>query len=408
MSQFLYGVHDSSADWAIIIRDAGVTGWAVISEEIRSDPTNHSGRNYSALAQYGVTPIVRLNNGYYPDGTIPQPGEYAAFAQRCANFVTASPGCTRWVIGNETNLAGERPYGVTITPTSYADCFSRCRSAIKQRGGQHEIIPAAVAPYNQDTGWCIDYWQQMLGAIISMGAGDAGCDGLALHTYSRGGDPQSIYSEDTMNPPYDAYYNGFKAYKDFLDVVPAIMRALPVYITEIDQNEAWVDADSGWVRNAYDQIDAWNHIDGSQRIYCLALYRWENYDKWAFKDKHGVVNDFKASLAMGYQSPTELPEPPEPTPPTPTPEPEPEPEPIPLEWDSRLDTRGCTLSEVAVPEGEYRWAVTCGRWFDEQEAQGRTSIYIRLLDERGELAVGMPVMQFWSSGDAIKESEVKH
>src|SRR4030095_3167073 len=148
MSQFLYGVHDDSPDWAIIIRDGGVTGWAVISEEIGSDPNNHSGRNYSDLAGYGVTPIVRLNWSHSGNGTIPAQNEYNAFAQRCANFVTASQGCTCWIIGNEPNIVQERPAGVPISPPSYADCFTKCRSAIKQRGLQHDVIPAAIAPYN--------------------------------------------------------------------------------------------------------------------------------------------------------------------------------------------------------------------------------------------------------------------
>ena len=39
---------------------------------------------------FGV--IVRLNNGYMPNGTIPHSTEYQRFAQRCANFVRSSGG----------------------------------------------------------------------------------------------------------------------------------------------------------------------------------------------------------------------------------------------------------------------------------------------------------------------------
>jgi murein DD-endopeptidase MepM/ murein hydrolase activator NlpD len=51
--------------------------------------------------------------------------------------------------------------------------------------------------------------------------------------------------------------------------------------------------------------------------------------------------------------------------------------------------------------------VTVGRWFDEHEAQGRTNIFVRLLDAEGKLAVGVPVTQFWSSGSATRQTERK-
>ena len=34
-----------------------------------------------------------MNNGYDPAGTIPHSSRYEDFAQRCANYAAASPGC---------------------------------------------------------------------------------------------------------------------------------------------------------------------------------------------------------------------------------------------------------------------------------------------------------------------------
>lgn len=406
----LYGIHDLSADWAGIIRDAGMTGWGVQSEGIGDNPTDRSGGNYAWLAAFGVTPIVRLNYSHHGEGTIPLPDRYDEFAERCANFVTASSGCTRWIIGNEPNLAGERCQGVPITPRQYADCFKRCRNLIKQRGLQHFVYPAAVAPYNVDTGWCMDYWREMLAALAVNQSGDPGADGLNIHTYSRGGDPNSIYSNDRMDAPYNAYYNGFRAYRDFLNLVPAAMRGLPVYITETDQYVRWADTNSGWVRNAYEEIDTWNQVEGNQKIFCLALYRWENHDQWVIQDKQGVIDDFRAAVARGYLAPipSPTPEPPDPTPPQPQP-PEPEP-PVTddylIEWDPRLDQRGTVLGVVEGP-GDTAWHVTHGLWFDEQEAQGRINIFVTVLDEQGQLVPGVPV-RFWNGGEEIKNTEIKY
>jgi hypothetical protein len=400
----LYAIHDWEPSWGGIIRDASSTGYAVISEEIGDDPTDKYGIDYRNLAAYGVTPIVRLNYSHHGEGTIPLPSRYNAFAERCANYVTASQGCTHWLIGNEPNLAAERYANVPITPGSYAECFNKCRLQIKHRGTQHIIIPAAVAPYNNDTGWCMDYWREMLSAIVM---NDGGADGLAIHTYSRGPIPASVRSEDKMGAPYQMWHNGFRAYRDFLTLVPAIMRALPVFITETDQLEPWADTNSGWVRAAYAEIDEWNHGAGQQRIHCLALYRWLKHDQWYIKGKNGVIDDFRSALTFGYEAPNM---PPTPTPPTPTPEPPqpmpPTPEPPPIFWDKRLTVRGCTLQPALMPT-DVAPLVTVGRWFNKDEAQGRTNIFVRLLDEQGKLAVGVPVTQFWSSGSATRPTERK-
>jgi hypothetical protein len=396
----IYGVHDANRDWAGIIHDFGMTGWAVISESIGDDPTNHSGGDYRNLAAYGVTPIVRLNYSHHGNGTIPLQRNFNAFAERCANFVTASNGCRHWVIGNEPNLRAERYGDVPITPRQYAECFDKCRTQIKHRSVQHMVMPAAIAPYNADTGWCMDYWKEMLSQIVM---NDGGADGLALHCYSRGPIPNSIRSDDKMDAPYQEYHNGFRAYRDFLALVPAIMRALPVYITETDQLEPWADTNSGWVRAAYDEIDQWNKGQGNQGIHCLALYRWENFDQWGFCRKNGVIDDFRAALTLDYQAPTTptLPTPPEP--PRPTPEPDPEP----IDWDARLTVRGCKRLYSDWPMGSLTYVTKIGRWFDRDEAQGRVSVYVRVLDERGQLAIGVPVTWFWSSGSETKLTERK-
>lgn len=303
----LYGVHDWDQAWAALVKSAARSAWCIVTLEIGDSPNDLSGQDFSHIASQGITVIGRLNYNHHGQGTIPVLDRYDEFAARCANFVRASKGCFIWMIGNEPNLAGERP-GVPITPTDYALCFRLCRDAIKKVSVQHRVITAGIAPYNVDSGPWVAYFRSVLTAI-----GPDGVDGIGLHTYSRGGGPQSITSEDKMNPPYDAFYNGFRAYRDFLAAVPEGMKTLPVYITETDQNIPWVDANSGWVRAAYGEIDWWNRQSGTQKIHCLCLYRWSTDDKWNFSQKHGVVDDFSQTMRdTDYRWPTTV------TPPGPT------------------------------------------------------------------------------------------
>ena len=106
-SEFIFGIHEPGGEQYML--EAGRPGWIVFTEGVGHDPNDQSGRDYRAYSDRGIGVIVRLNNGYYPNGTIPPSDRYAAFAQRCANFVAHSAGCKLWIIGNEMNFDIERP-----------------------------------------------------------------------------------------------------------------------------------------------------------------------------------------------------------------------------------------------------------------------------------------------------------
>lgn len=88
-------------------------GWVTTTVAVVSNTNDTWGVDYTPLASQGVTLICRINNGYFPNGTIPPPAKYDDFATRITNFVAHSPGCSIWSIGNELNIQGE-------WPTSYA------------------------------------------------------------------------------------------------------------------------------------------------------------------------------------------------------------------------------------------------------------------------------------------------
>lgn len=288
----IYGVHDWDRNWGNLVKSAGKTAWCVVSIEIGFGSQDLVAEDFSALADYGVTVIGRLNWSHHGQGTIPTKDKYGEFSKRCATYVARSKGCSTWIIGNEPNMKIEQP-GVPITPDDYAVCFNLCRTAIRNIYQDHKVLTAAVAPYNIDSGSWILYFRQILDAVNHSG----GADGIALHTYSRGTKPEHVYSDDKMDYPYEGYSNGFRAYQDFLSVVPREMRGLYAYITETDQNDLWADTNNAWVQAAYAEINNWNQKLETQKIKCLVLYRWSTDDKWNFSQKPGVVEDFKKVLA---------------------------------------------------------------------------------------------------------------
>ena len=308
-SPYIYGIHDREGADLL-----GGQGWVVISEALDCAPDDWSSRSYAGLADQGLGVIVRLNHGYCPTGTIPTPQSYPHFAQRCGNFVEKSDGCHIWAIGNEPNLAVERPGGPegdSILPTMYAQCFRLCRREIRSRAGHEDdqVIVAAVGPWNVETGPWMAYFSTVLWELNPDSEHGGQFDGIALHVYSRGPDPAGIVDDARMEPPFERWHSGFQVYRDFMEALPAWARHLPVYITECNQNRPWNDLNTGWVQAAYAEIDRWNRRPGSQTIRCACLYRWDEHDRWHIKGKSGVIADMRAAMKHGYRWHNSVPSP---------------------------------------------------------------------------------------------------
>jgi hypothetical protein len=203
-----------------------------------------------------------------------------------------------------------------ITPELYARCYRLCRDAIRRVPGHadDQVLVAAVAPWNDQTkypGNPNGDWVQYLQDILRL-LGPTGCDGITLHTYTHGFDPNLVFDAAKMNPPFQNRHYHFFAYRDFMGAIPADMRHLPVYLTETDQDVPWLDQNTGWVRNAYGEINWWNSQPGNQQIRAMVLYRWPNIDRWVIETKAGVIADFRQALKNDYRWRETTP----PTPPT--------------------------------------------------------------------------------------------
>jgi hypothetical protein len=303
---YLYGVHgDNALDYE---------GWLVLTRGIGSDPNDHNGEDFR---RFRHTKIVRLNNGYGNQGTLPPPDRYEDFAQRCANYARASQGCSRWIIGNEPNLKVERPEGQPITPQMYAECFMLCRDAIKalpfHSGDQ--VLVAAIGPWNIQTKYAgnpsgdwIRYFEDVQHEL-----GVSGCNGFAIHTYARQQTPESVTSSDKMDPPFEHYHNGFRTYMDWMAAILPRFQGLPVYLTEFCvAGKPWQNVNTGCVQAAYAEIDGWNRLRPERPIWCAAIYRW-SVDWWRIDDKPRVQDDFHEAVQHWYTVPADAePEPPEP------------------------------------------------------------------------------------------------
>ncbi len=126
-SEYIFGLHDAGGEQLML--DAGKPGWIVFTEAIGHDPNDFGGTDYSAYSSRNLGVICRINNGYYPDGTLPPSSQYANFAQRCANFVARTPGCKIWIIGNEMNYTLERPSNLARGLSSGSSSMARTTSS---------------------------------------------------------------------------------------------------------------------------------------------------------------------------------------------------------------------------------------------------------------------------------------
>ncbi len=301
--QTIYGIHD--VEGLAFLRQNNCSGWLVHSVDVWNDAP----ADYNALVNANCRVLVRLNNGYGSAGTIPLPSGYDAFAQRCAQWVAASQGAKIFIIGNEMNISAERPQGQPILPADYAVCFKKCRAAIQAQPGfaNANIVPGATGPYNVETvypanptGDWIKYFQDILGALSGQ------CDGIAIHTYSRGQMPADITNQDKFPPPFQNNYRGFLAYQNFMRAIPAGMKNLPVYLTEtqplINDMPNWLNQNTGWVKAAFAEINRWNSLAGNQAIQALTMFRWLETDPhWSFSPKNQVLDDFRGAITKNFK-----------------------------------------------------------------------------------------------------------
>ncbi|MFZ5481838.1 MAG: hypothetical protein ACOZNI_34070 [Myxococcota bacterium] len=272
--QGLYGIHTWSAGASAIL--SGKRGWS--TETITAWESVDVAR-YEAMRDEGFTPILRINNGYCCEGTIPLDGDYTAFCEAAAAQALALDGVVdHFVIGNEMNSIWEGDGSRGFTPSEYAACYRECVRKIHAVRPDAQVLVGAVACWNDQTsasgpyGYDFDnYWHELIEKTYDV------ADGVAVHTYGgRGGD---------ADPADDGYW-GFQYLDTQLDIIDAAGGgALPIYVTEFNHaaggwtssgGENWpTDAYAdGWIQKAFAYVDAVNAARGCR----IEAATWFTYD----------------------------------------------------------------------------------------------------------------------------------
>ena len=307
-------------------------GWVLFTQAIGSNPDvtlNPELRQRLwdwATTGYGV--IVRLNHSYHPSGTLPESPHYDAFAATCARWVELylrrdeEPASRyTWIlqIGNEQNNPSEHPgdAGVireNITPQLYAQAFNKVYTAIKAILPRAFVAPGAIDPYNSTPMQLINqryrplnYFQEMLDGIPAL-------DAFILHAYTHGPSVAAITSLETFGDFMTDHYFDFQTYRQFMERIPAKWKHVPVIIGESNHIcrppsapactdpalQGWINANIGWVRAAYQEIQNWNSIPHIQQIHGLLLYRWLG-DQWELHNKDQILADFSQAMDNDYR-----------------------------------------------------------------------------------------------------------
>jgi murein DD-endopeptidase MepM/ murein hydrolase activator NlpD len=402
----LFGVHDREG---YAFPPPG--GWVVDTVALSEAPLP---TDYTAF-RGDINWLVRLNWGYGSTGTIPMPHEVDRFVERVQSYALRSRGAYAFIIGNEPNHEGERPNGTFITPTHYAGCYNACFHAIKSGSTQIRVMPAAFAPYHANPYPWTDYARDVYKQINQ-------ADGINIHAYTRGMAPESIQSQDKMGEPLAGTYSGFLTYLDALSLVPSRFKHLPAYITEFNPIPDWENRNTGVVQAAYKEIEGYNAGNGTQKIHCLALFRWKTYEdqvngqkvkqRWGIDEKPEVQKDFLEAVHNAPQKPQEGPEstflpqvgqsityapsaPPSPS------------TAFSRDFDERARKRGVQIVDITPKKGEYAWRAVKVKWLDEAESQGRHHFYFDTLDEAGNRVAGVPILVSWPDGNTVIISEAK-
>ena len=291
---YIFGLHEPGGEHLMETHK----GWILFLCALGHEPNDNSSMGFTHWSGQGYGVIGRLQHGWGDAGTIPLPEHYGAYITRVTSFVEYSEGCHVWILGNELNHQQEWPQGQKPDLDSYVWLYTKVRESIKKLPGHYydEVLPFPVAPWNPSMGDWV-YLQSSLLAKIERRSGPA--DGIAIHAYTHGHDPALVTSNATMDPPYENRRYNFMVYADFLHAVPLDQRHLPVYITEIDADDPWMNVDNGFCQAVLDEVNGWNQ-DGKQTIISAIFYRWPCYDKWSIKDKPNLHQDLRKAAQKGY------------------------------------------------------------------------------------------------------------
>jgi len=292
-------------------------GWTVLTVGWGHDPKHQGGIDCRDVLAKGRRPIVRINNGYGGQGTLPLEEHYAPFAERVANGVRNSQGVDVFIIGNEWNTSWERPSrnaenDTPILPYQYAACYDMCRERIHALPGHEQdiVLFAPVGPWNPETKYPGNERGDWLKTYEDAQVAAKEIDGFAWHAYSRQQVSDRLARHFYMTSPgWGDHHWEFRVFEDWERATLAKYRDRYKFITEFDANEPWLDENRGFFSMATQQIYVWNRqrAEGTAPISAIVAYRWE-FDKWVIKGKGNLIADYHEAVVAGFESPGQDPQ----------------------------------------------------------------------------------------------------
>lgn len=344
-SPFIYGVFGQDPNPTEFLQHVAPAGpaWITASVAVGANTNDLTGEDFRFLSDAGHTVICRINHGYFPNGTIPLPAQYDDFAARCASFVSNSPGCFIWTIGNELNIAGEWPvdfnlkHAAYVSPSNYAVCFRKVYNAIKAVQPHAKVLPQAPAcfsgPYganSQNLTWLgTNYthdanplnWVTHLRSMLTNIANTGPLDGIALHVSSRGYGCAGVHSTEKRSAGGQSLYWSFYVYRDWVNLgIPSSLRSLPLYATECNGYYYWKGGhpenpaatyQGGWMQAVYAEVNRYNQhafATNGPIFRCFNLYRWGPQDEWGIDRgdnpyKPDILSDLDEAVGQKYRWP---------------------------------------------------------------------------------------------------------
>ncbi len=286
------GLHDmGGGNWMM---ENGINGYCVHAIAVGTAAQTF---DFSAWEAAGIKVLVRLNYGFAPVGTIPDPDDSAEterFIAACNLTIQRSHGVWGWIVGNEPRNPQERPNGKEVSAEQYASVYNAIYAA---KSASDRLTPAAIDPYFGVDGINpLRRMREMLNLLT-------GAEFITIHAKTQGSLPHQVSSEATFaHPPMIGHRLHFRAYRDVLDYVPTRFSSLPVIITEANPQRygegypwdlfGWGPFNGAeWIEAALEEVKAWNLL-GKQQVHAILFYRWA-FDVWALEKQTAVLEQIR-------------------------------------------------------------------------------------------------------------------
>jgi len=282
------GLHDEqAADW---MKRNGLRGVCLAHVTVQQQALQ---LDYSALANAGITVLLRIGYGYADGtGTLPPPARLEAFEQAVFETLKNAKGVEAAHYGNEINNPSEHPgWGSNsasdyfrLTPEYYVASYNRVWSRLPENV---KMGPAPLDPYFGPGSNNGDWWRSILNNI-------KGAEAIFLHSKTQTNDHTEVRSTAHFtDDPLRWQYLHFRTIETGLADVPSRFKHLPVYISEANpqrtQNGLGWEADNAeWVTQCIDYVREWNAGANHQPISGVVFYRWQD-DQWALKNKASIL-----------------------------------------------------------------------------------------------------------------------